>query len=356
MGVDKLWRCGPELLLYLFLLMPIHGVSHAAELVNKGEEQALAAQLVWPSAPLQPRIRYEGAIASPDDIGRKKGFWDKFWDFIRGEEQEDQRKPMAVAVDSKGRLSVADPAGKEIHVYDQLEGKYSRITDANVSLEHPMGLAVDGQDRLYVSDSVLKKVFVFSPDGDFKAAIGGAEQLQRPTSIALDVTKRLLYVVDTPAHDIKVFALDDGALLRTIGKRGMGEGEFNFPSHAMVGPMGRLYVNDAINGRIQMFSSDGEFLGGFGQFGNGSGDFSAPKGVALDSEGHIYVADAGFDNIQIFDQQGQLLLYFGEAGQAPGEFWMPTGLFMDRNDRLYVADSYNKRVQVFQYLKAEVKR
>jgi sugar lactone lactonase YvrE len=338
------------LALWLCLFGCFSGASLAAE-------QAPGVQLLWPPAPLQPRIRYEGAIASPDDIERKKGFWDKFWEFVRGEEEDDQRKPMAVTADSQGRLIVADPAGKQIHVYDQQAGKYLRILDADVPLEQPMGVAVDAEDRIYVVDSALKKIFVFSREGDYQQSIGEPGQLQRPTNISVDKSRQLLYVVDTPAHDIKVFGLAAGALLRTVGERGRGQGEFNYPSYAAVDAAGRLYVNDAINGRIQMFDPDGTFVGLFGQFGDGSGDFSAPKGVAVDSEGHIYVADAGFDNIQIFDASGRLLLYFGGSGQAPGEFWMPTGLFMDqKSDRLYVADSYNKRVQIFQYLKAEVKR
>lgn len=312
-------------------------------------------ELVWPPAPLDPRIRYLDSIATPEDIERETGFWGQLVEFIHGPDEEDMRKPMAVAATTEGRIYVADPAGKRVHVFDQRKGKYFSIMEADIPFEQPIGVALDSEGKLYVADSMLRKICVFSPDGKYKHSIGEG-LLQRPTGIAIDRMRSKLYVADTPAHDIKVFGLEDGKPLRIIGERGVEDGQFNFPSYVAVDNEGQFYVTDTLNGRIQMFGVDGVFLGAFGQFGDGSGDFTTPKGVAVDSEGHIYVADVGFDNLQIFNDEGQLLLFFGSAGQAPGEFWMPTGIYMDAKDRLYVADSYNKRIQIFQYLKLEAKQ
>lgn len=344
------------LLMLAMLILLAPGMTVAAGQTGFDEEDA--AELVWPPKPLPPRIRYVGSIAGPDDVESEegKGFWQRFWEAIHGAEQENQIKPMALAVDSKGRLGVADPAGKRVHIYDQRKGEYSVIDEADVPLSLPIGLAVDAKDNLYVSDGELRKIAVFSPKGDYIRSIGGPGQLKRPTSISLDPSRRLLYVVDTPAHNVKVFNLINGALIRTIGERGREDGEFNFPTYSAVDNTGRLYINDTLNGRIQMFDPAGNFIGKFGKYGDGSGDFSTPKGVAVDSDGNIYVADAGFDNLQIFDDQGRLLLFLGVTGQAPGEFWMPAGLYIDGHDRLYVADSYNRRIQIFQYLKAGEKQ
>ena len=340
-----------RVLLLVLILLLVPGAAVMAEQAEFDDDDSI--DLVWPPKPLPPRIRYVGSIASPDDVEPEEGksFWEKFWEALHGAEQENQAKPMAVAVDSQGRLNVADPAGKLVHIYDQKKGEYAFIESADVPFLLPIGLAVDAQDNLYVSDGLLRKIAVFSPKGDYIRSIGGPRQLQRPTSITLDPARRVLYVVDTPAHDIKVFNLINGALIRTIGERGREDGEFNFPTYSALDNTGRLYVNDTLNGRIQMFDPDGKFISQFGQFGDGSGDFATPKGVAVDSDGNIYIMDAGFDNLQIFDDQGRLLLFLGITGQAPGEFWMPAGLFIDKNDRLYVADSYNRRVQIFQYLK-----
>lgn len=327
--------------------------SPAAEAVPQAKEQAAAApELVWPAPPLQPRIRYLGSIASPEDIGRKKGFWRKVWDFIRGDEDDERiNRPMAVALDSKDRLLVADTQRGRVHIYDRREGEYAHLRGSDMeSMRLPIGLAVDGADNIYVADGELNKIFVFRPDGEFDRMLDTAGWLKRPSALAIDPVRQRLYVVDTPAHDIKMFDLPTGKVLKVIGSRGVERGQFNFPSFATMDRQGRLAVTDSMNMRVQVFDSEGQLVTAFGKNGDGSGDFSAPKGVALDSEGHVYVTDAGFDNLQVFDQSGKLLLFLGSSGQEAGKFWLPTGLLIDAQDRIYVADSYNKRVQIFQYL------
>ncbi len=344
----------PTLLLLALLLA---GAATAAETPPRFDEATGDLELVWPPPPEQARIRFAGSITTPEDIGKKKakpGFWESFLGFLRGPDIDEMFKPMSVTVDSKRRVIVADPAQKQLHIFDQASGNYEIIQDAGKTpLALPFAVAVDDRDNIYVADSEARKIYVLDPSGKYLRAMGGPEQLERPTSIAVNSARRLLYVTDPPAHNIKIFNLDDGTLHTTFGKRGKLDGEFNFPIYIALDRTGQLYVTDTLNGRIQFFDPEGGFAGTFGAFGDGSGDFSSPKGLAVDSEGHIYVADTGFDNVQIFDQQGRLLLFFGRSGQAPGEFWMPAGMYMAPDDHLYVADSYNKRIQIFRYLKTD---
>lgn len=316
------------------------------------EEAAAPPDLVWPSPPLQPRIRYLGSVASPEDIGRKKGFWLKVWEFIRGEEEDEQvARPMAVAVDGRDRLLVADTKRGRVHIFDRRDGEYAYLRGSDMqSMRLPIGLAVDGGDNIYVADGELNQIFVFRPDGKFDRLLDTAAWLKRPSALAIDRARQRLYVVDTPAHDVKVVDLPTGNVLSVIGRRGIERGEFNFPTYVALDRQGRLAVTDSMNMRIQIFDAAGQLVSSFGKHGDGSGDFSAPKGVALDGEGHVYVADAGFDNVQVFDESGKLLLFWGTSGQEAGKFWLPAGLLIDAQDRIYVADSYNNRVQIFQYL------
>ncbi len=316
------------------------------------EKTAAVPDLVWPSPPLQARIRYLGSISSPEDIGRKKGFWRKVWEFIRGDEDDERvARPMAIALDSKERLLVADTQRGRVHIFDRRDGEYAHLRGSEwETLRLPIGLAVDGADNIYVADGELNKIFVFRPDGEFDRMLDTGDWLKRPSALAIDRVRQRLYVVDTPAHDIKVVDLPAGTVHSVIGRRGEARGEFNFPSFATLDRQGRLAVTDSMNMRIQIFDSEGQLVSSFGKHGDGSGDFSAPKGVALDSDGHVYVADAGFDNVQVFDENGKLLLFWGTSGQDAGKFWLPAGVLIDAQDRIYVADSYNNRVQMFQYL------
>ncbi len=313
-----------------------------------------AVNLVWPSPPLEPRIRYVASYATPADVGREKGFWRKVWEFIRGEDEfEKVLRPMAVTTDSQERILVADTRLKRVHIFDRRKKEYSYIAQTGKeTFLLPIGIAVDGRDHIYIADGERKKIFVFRPDGEFDHVLRGLDELGRPSSLAIDRDRQRLYVADVTRHLIRIIDLTGERQVGTLGKRGEGPGEFNFPSHVSVGRDGRLAVTDALNMRVQLFAADGKPLLTFGKQGDGSGDFTAPKGVALDSDGHIYVADAGFDNIQIFGNDGKLRLYWGNSGQKPGQFWMPAGLYMDAQNRIHVADSHNGRVQVFQYVGA----
>ena len=340
-----------QLSVFLMLLLTIGGLPAVAE--EKSDKQA-DTDLVWPGPPQQPRIRYIESIATSDDVASEKGFFGKLIEFIIGpDESVELIKPMGVAADSNGRLLVADTAGKRIHIFDQTARDYTSIEEADDRpFELPIEVTVDDQDNFYVADGIRRKVFKFDSKGKYVSNFGD-ENLQRPTGIAVDSSRQLLFVVDAPAHNVKVYSLQDGKAVGTIGKRGTEGGEFNFPNYAGIDANGTLYVTDGMNKKVKVFGTDRQYQRAVGKPGDGSGSFSAPKGVAVDSDGHLYVADVAFDNIQIFDKEGRLLLTFGSSGQAPGTFWMPTGLFIDKNDRIYVADSYNKRIQVFQYLGAE---
>ena len=199
-------------------------------------------------------------------------------------------------------------------------------------------------NRIFVADSALGKVFVLDNKGELLTSITG---LQRPTGLFFDQQANRLYVADTLSHVIVVFD-QNGLRLFEFGKRGVGQGEFNFPSHIFMSA-NRLLVNDNMNFRIQAFDKDGHFLSSFGNHGDGSGSFSQPKGVAADSKGNIYVAGATIDRVQVFSPGGEFLLAFGSKGGGAGQFLMPTGLTIT-DDKIYVADSFNRRIQVFEYL------
>ena len=345
------------LLLVLLCFASVGGIAGEARDQGKGAVSVAGkgvSDLVWPPPPLEPRIRYLGSISTSDDVRGKKGFWRKFWEFFRGPQVDAMVKPMAVAADSKGKIYVADPAAKRVHVFNPGRKRYHFIDAIDKQLlQFPINVTVDRNDDLYIVDGQRRSVFSVDSSGRPKRIFGQPGELQRPSGVAVDSRRGLLYVADPPAHDIKVFTVKDGKLQRTIGKRGILPGEFNFPAWLAVDGAGRFYVTDSLNGRIQILTPEGKPLSTIGKLGDSTGSFSSPKGIALDSEGHLYVTDAGFDNIQIFDTAGRLLLYFGGSGQAPGLFWMPAGIFIDHKDRIYIADSYNRRVQIFQYLKGK---
>lgn len=335
-GIPRLSACGLALILGAL----------AATGTGAATKRSQPALPVWPSPPAPARIAYVQSITGPADLGWRRSWGGRVVSFIVGDDRRAQHiKPAGVAVDDAGNILVADPDGGEIWSYDKDRRKllqWDRLGPHR--LQSPVAVARQGAS-CYAVDSALGGLLAFAPDGRLQWAVTNG--LDRPSGLTLSGGR--IYVAEAGAHRVTVFD-EKGQRVAGFGQRGVGPGEFNFPTHLASMPDGRLLVTDAMNARVQIVGTDGSPGPILGSRGDASGHFNRPKGVASDRFGHIYVVDALFDNVQVFDATGRLLLDFGSAGSDPGQFWMPGGIAVSRDDRILVADTYNHRVQVFRYL------
>ncbi len=70
---------------------------------------------------------------------------------------------------------------------------------------------------------------------------------------------------------------------------------------------GRIIIGDVSEGNVKLFGADGRLIRTIGRKGKGPGEFSAPRYPRFGPQGHIYVADAQDPRIQVFDSTGTLL-------------------------------------------------
>jgi len=132
----------------------------------------------------------------------------------------------------------------------------------------------------------------------------------------------------------------DGKLLMTLGTPGGGRDldYFYQPNAVLVAPNGDIFVSEGhastegSTARVLKFDKKGRFLKSWGRLGKGQGEFDQPHALAMDSKGRLFVGDRGNNRIQIFDQNGT---YIAEWTQ----FSRPSGIVVDRDDTIYVADS-----------------
>jgi DNA-binding beta-propeller fold protein YncE len=131
----------------------------------------------------------------------------------------------------------------------------------------------------------------------------------------------------------------DGKVLMILGKPGMpgnDPGYLSTGSAVVVAPNGEIYVADGhgegTNDRIVKFSKEGKFITAWGKHGKGLGEFDTPHGIAVDSLGRVYVADRANNRIQIFEPDGKFVAEWKQFGR-------PSDVAIDKNDMIYVADS-----------------
>jgi len=322
-------------------------------LVNSNQ----ATAKVWPSAPEKPRFGYLGELTGegnfrPENLDTRSTAT-KLFEWLTGltgdsPEQVVLRRPQCGVVDAEGSIFVTDISRAAVYVFDKPDARLEVWDRASASTRFvsPIGIALGAQGEILVADAELHSVFRLdrkgNPVGEF-----GHDVLKRPTGLARDPQRGRIYVADTHAHDIKVFA-DDGKLLEVIGQRGEGAGEFNSPTH-LAFAFDKLYVTDTLNSRIQILDEHGKMITKFGQRGLYVGNLVRPKGVAVDNEGNIYVVESLYDNLLVFDNKGRTLLALGGTGKEAGEFYLPSGVWTDSHDQIYIADMFNGRITVLQF-------
>ncbi len=245
-------------------------------------------------------------------------------------------------------------------VLDQGYGALLQVQNESIELPHGLrkefnhfnslvSTCYTDEKSILFTDSKLNHIYSIPEDNREIKIFNDTLILQQPTGIAFNKVTQQVWVVETAAHRIRI--LDKrGIPLKTIGKRGTGEGDFNFPTFICQGKSGTMFIVDAMNFRIQQFSPEGEFISSFGEAGDASGYLARPKGIATDTAGNIYIVDALLHGVQVFNTEGTFLYKFGQQGHENEDFWLPAGISIDRNNFIYVADAYNSRVQVFRLI------
>lgn len=311
--------------------------------------------LVWPAPPNRPRIELVKIINSPFDNKKylEENNLKKFLRWFLGEEElqiDSFFRPYGVYANGN-KIFVVEQGLFAVVVIDTGNGKTSflQLTPAGDILYYPTAVTTDDNGYVYVCDPEKERIVVYDVNGRPVKVYGMEYSPWRPCGIAYSKKNGKFYVVDSINHMIKIFDRDF-KLIKTVGRLGEENGEFNYPTHIFVDREGNFYVTDSMNFRVQFFSEDGKFLGKVGKMGKGDGYLERPKGVCVDGFGHIYVVDGLQGSIQIFDKSDRFLMAFGDDGTLPGQFNLPAGIFCDEKNYIYVADTLNKRVQILRYI------
>lgn len=320
----------------------------------------------WPPAPDTPRYRYLGELIGEPNFAQSTvsksnltiafnwivGLFETYTPVLL-------QRPQHGTVSDSGRIYVVDAGRNAVLVFDphppaddDSKSKDGHmlvwdLADQNTLFSAPVAVAVVWDGDIAVSDAKLGMVVRLNAKGEPVGKLG-VGQLKRPTGLAFDRERGLLFVADTVAHEIKVFDRT-GQLIRTFGSPGEGEGEFNAPTHLALSG-GHLYVSDTFNSRIQVFDAEGRRLREFGERGLYVGNLVRPKGVALGDAGITYVVESYYGHLLAYNAQSDLMLGINGSGLKGGEFRLPSGVWTDKQGRVFIADMFNGRIVVFQFI------
>lgn len=254
-----------------------------------------------------------------------------------------------------GELATTPIAGPTVTVFDAQTGKVLADWGEN-TFAMPHGLTVDCDDNVWLTDVALHQVYKFTHDGKLLLTLGergvsgnDATHFNRPTDVAV-AADGTVFISDGYRNTRVMKFSPKGAFVSQWGTKGNGPGEFNVPHGLAMDRVGRIYVADRENDRVQVFDQAGHFLA---QWKGGA--IGRPYGIAIAPNGTALVADGGEQpdsppdrsGVDVLKLDGTMIERFGRWGNYDGQFRMAHDVAVAQDGAVYVADITGGRVQKF---------
>jgi len=276
----------------------------------------------------------------------------------------------AVAVESHGNVLVLQRGGRQwpdsdvldqtpilvptVFVFDGRNGRLLKKWGEKL-FALPHSVTVDPQDNVWFTDVALNQVFKFSPEGKLLLTLGergvagdDGSHFNRPTDVAV-ASDGSFYVSDGYGNNRVLKFAPDGKLLLQWGTKGKGPSQFDLPHGIALDTVGRVFVVDRRNARVQVFDSRGNYLSQWK-----GPPFSSPQDIAIGSDGTAFVTDVGEQytlpdrsGVYVMKLDGSSLGRIGRRGNYGGQFIIAHGVAVGKGGEVYVADFFGRRVQKF---------
>ncbi|MBW3543641.1 MAG: hypothetical protein KY476_25605 [Planctomycetes bacterium] len=252
--------------------------------------------------------------------------------------------PRSIATAAGDVWYVLDNAGRVL-VFE--EGRFVRHWEMPESTDgNPEGVLVLADGRIAVADTHYHRVVLFDTEGQVVSMFGsyGREpgQFNYPVSIAQD-DEGHLYVAEYGANDrVQKFTVE-GEFLLEFGGFGTAAGEFQ-RAGGIAWHDGRVYIADAANNRIQIFSDDGRFERIL-YAADREPPLEYPYDLAVHPGGDVFVVEYGGGRVSRLSPAGERLGRYGGQGRGERQLLKPWGLALTSDGRrVLVADTDNRRV------------
>ena len=249
----------------------------------------------------------------------------------------------------------------------------------------PRGIALDYTNgNIFIADRDNHRVQVFRYNGDYLFMFN--DNMCQPRGIC--IFNNSVFVTQLSGNCVNKYGMD-GSLLKSVGSKGSGEGQFYKPHclHFSI-KTNNIYVCDTSNHRVQILTEDLKFhsMLGIGMFcspidvkltrdrifvldeseqcmfvftsnhvlvnrlltrGSGKQIYN-PRFFDIDREYNIILSDSKNNCICVFSQHGDHIHRIGRSGQGIGEFDRPSGIALDNTGHIVVVCQKNNAcLQIF---------
>lgn len=263
-----------------------------------------------------------------------------------------------IAYDSYGNLYVADSNNQVLRKYntalDQtLElGQFGSYGSYSGQLDRPYDVDVDSYGNIYIADSNNGRVSIYNQTGDQVNSFNGEDtpnmSLAGIGDVKVDSNGNIFVIAMSEEDVFDVFKLNSsGEYQGRIATQGTGFGQYQMPVSLEIDSQNNIYIPDAMNGVVKVYSNTGTFLGDIGTPGDGGGD---EFGGEIDANGELYfpydVAIDEDDNVYVLDTGNQRIQKFNSDYEFVSSYLLTSGNFISDDDFSVSLAVHNGKIAV----------